>query len=66
VYPFVPWVNNVWKSGSFKEILFLTRYGKSGLDSDFNPKDTACAVPLLMSCFASSIETPSLAIIFPL
>jgi len=66
VYPLGPWVNKVVKSGSFKGTLFLTRYGKSGLDSDFNPKDTACAVPLLTSCFASSIVTPSLAIIFPL
>ena len=46
--------------------LCYTRKGKLGLEIDRAPKETACAVPLLVSWMASSMETPSFAMRFPL
>ena len=67
VYPLKPPKNQVLVSAVWLISLFLrTLIGRSGLEIDSVPNETACAIPVLVRLIASSMDTPSFAMRFPL
>ena len=67
MYPFDPPKNQVLVSTVLLISLFLrTLKGRSGLEIDSVPNETACAMPDFVRFIASSMDIPSFAMRFPL